>query len=221
MKIFKKNHPLQTRLEEIFNTLAHGVGIFLSIAALVILIIASALAASPVKIIASIIYGLSLVTLYTTSTLYHGVQNPKLKKTLIKLDHAGIYFLIAGSYTPFCLITLHGPIGWSLLAIIWLCAFSGMIIKFVFKDYNRYRHLSLAMYLVMGWLALFVIEPLWQSLTLHGFILLIAGGLCYTIGSIFFALDHKYHFGHFMWHLFVLAGSICHFFAILFFVILS
>ena len=211
-----KIRPYQSSLEEWFNSISHFIGSLLSIAALVILIIKSHHHQSSLMMMSSIFYGTSLILMYTASGLYHLIPYVNTKKTLKIIDHCCIYILIAGSYTPFCLLSIKGAFGWSLFGVIWACAVLGVVFKFFYT--GRFPKLSLFLYIVMGWLAIVAIDPLFTTLTLNGMFWLIGGGLCYTIGVIFFVLDHKYYFAHFIWHLFVLAGSILHFFALLFFV---
>jgi hemolysin III len=165
-----------------------------------------------VQIVSYSVYGVTLVLLYGISTAYHGVRVPKAKHLLRIMDHAAIYFLIAGTYTPFALISLRGVWGWSLLGIIWALAASGVIFKVFFI--GRFPRASVALYLGMGWLAMVAVRQLFVHLPTMGLILVFAGGLFYTLGVLFFAFDYK-RFHHAIWHLFVLAGSVCHFFAVL------
>jgi hemolysin III len=164
------------------------------------------------QIISYSIYGVTLVLVYATSTAYHSIRLPKAKRILRTLDHVAIYLLIAGTYTPFALISLRGAWGSSLLGIIWALAACGVVFKIFFL--GRFPRASAAFYLAMGWLALIAVRQLFATLPLLGLILLFAGGLFYTFGILFFAFDHM-RFRHAVWHLFVLAGSICHFFAVL------
>ena len=209
---------MQTRTEELFNASSHAVGTLLSIAALIIMIDLSSLAGHPLTIVSSAIYGASLVFMYAASTLYHIAVEPSLKKKLKIVDHSSIYFLIAGTYTPFMLVTLHGAWGWSLFGVVWGLALIGLVFKLFFT--GRFEFISLTMYLLMGWIVLIAIKPLIHHLNFDGLMWLFAGGLFYTLGVVFYATDHKYKFNHFIWHIFVLAGSLYHFFAILFYVIL-
>jgi hemolysin III len=156
-----------------------------------------------------------LLTLYLTSTLYHSVRG-KAKAILQRLDHCAIYLLIAGTYTPFMLVTLRGPWGWSLFGVVWGLALFGIVQEYVYA--KGARILSLVIYVAMGWLVVIGIKPLLAALEWNGFLWLVAGGLCYTGGIAFYATDHKLRHGHGIWHLFVLAGSSCHFIAILFYV---
>jgi hemolysin III len=210
--------------EEIANSVIHGLGATLSVAALTMLIVFAAQAGNPWALGAGIVYGISLVLEYTASTLYHSFPWPRVKHVFKILDHAGIYLLIAGSYTPFCLVTLRtatwGPIknvGIWLFAIVWALTITGIATE-AFWAY-RPRWLSAAVYLFMGWLVVLAINPLMSALAPAGIWLLVAGGLCYTIGTIFYVLK-KVRYMHAIWHVFVLAGSILHFLAILIYVII-
>jgi len=154
----------------------------------------------------------TLVLLYATSTVYHSVRLPRSKRILRTLDHSAIYLLIAGTYTPFTLISLRGAWGWSLFGIVWALAATGVVFKIFFT--GRFPKTSVVIYLFMGWMAMVAARQLFANLPRNGLILLFAGGLCYTLGVLFFAFDHK-RFHHAIWHVFVLGGSVCHFFAVL------
>ena len=160
--------------------------------------------------------GILLVALYAASTAYHSVRRRTIKAVLQKLDHCSIYLLIAGSYTPFALVSLRGAWGWSLLGVVWGLALLGIAQEIWWA--RGARVLSLVIYVLMGWLALVAVVPLWQALTPAGFAWLLAGGACYTLGIVFYALDHRVRHGHGLWHLFVLGGSVCHFFTVFFYV---
>jgi hemolysin III len=178
---------------------------------LAVLVTLAGLHHNPRQIVSYSVYGVTLVLLYGASTAYHGVSLPRAKRALRVLDHAAIYLLIAGTYTPFALISLRGVWGWSLLGIIWALAASGVVFKIFFI--GRFPRISVVLYLAMGWLALVAGRQLFAHLPAEGLALLLAGGLCYTLGVLFFAFDHK-RFHHAIWHVFVLAGSVCHFFAV-------
>jgi hemolysin III len=203
--------------EEIANSVIHGVGVALSIAALVMLVIFAALSGDAFKLAASIVYGVSLVLEYAASTLYHAFPQPRVKYVFKILDHCGIYLLIAGTYTPFCLVTLRDSGGWQLFFVVWALALAGIAME-AFWVY-RPRWLSAAVYLGLGWIVVLAIGPLKAALDPAGLWLLIAGGLCYTLGTIFYVLK-KIPYMHAIWHVWVLAGSILHFLAVLLFVIL-
>jgi hemolysin III len=193
---------------ERFNTITHLVGAVLALAGTTVLVTQSALQADPWKIVGFSVYGAMLITLYLASTLYHALRG-RAKAVFKKLDHCSIYLLIAGSYTPFALVSLRGPWGWSLLGAVWGLAVLGIVQELWLA--RGARVLSLVIYVLMGWLALVAVVPLWQALTPAGFGWLAAGGACYTLGIGFYATDHKLRHGHGIWHLFVLAGSGCHF----------
>jgi hemolysin III len=200
---------------ERFNSISHLIGAALAIAGTAVLVVLAARVGDPWKIVSFSVYGAMLVGVYVFSTLYHSLRG-RAKNVLRKFDHCSIYLLIAGSYTPFALVSLRGPWGWSLLGAVWALALLG-IVQEIWVAKGK-RVLSLALYLVMGWLALVAIVPLWLALTPAGFAWLAAGGALYTGGIAFYATDHKVRHGHGLWHLFVLGGSACHFFAVLFYV---
>ena len=193
---------------ERFNSITHLVGTVLALVGTTVLITQSALQADPWKIVAFSVYGAMLIALYLASTLYHALRG-RAKAVFKKLDHCSIYLLIAGSYTPFALVSLRGPWGWSLLGAVWGLAVLGIAQELWLA--RGARVLSLVIYVLMGWLALVAVVPLWEALTPVGFAWLAAGGACYTLGIGFYATDHKLRHGHGIWHLFVLAGSTCHF----------
>jgi len=196
---------------ELANALTHAIGVALALAGLAVLVTLASLQGSPRRVISYSIYGVTLVLLYAASTAYHGIRLPRAKRLLRTLDHIAIYLLIAGTYTPFALISLRGAWGWSLLGMIWALAAIGVVFKLFFT--GRFPRTSTVVYLAMGWLALIAIRQLFAHLPLAGLVLLFAGGLCYSVGVLFFAFDQKLRFNHAIWHLFVLAGSACHFFA--------
>ena len=200
---------------ERFNSISHLVGAALALAGSSLLIVVAARLGDPWKMVSFSIYGVMLVTLYLFYTLYHSVRGTA-KDVLRKFDHCSIYLLIAGSYTPFALVSLRGAWGWSLLGVVWSLGLLGMVQEIWFA--KGARVLSLVIYVLMGWMALVAVEPLWQALKPAGFAWLVAGGLFYTVGIIFYATDHKVRHGHGLWHLFVLAGSICHFLTVLLYV---
>jgi hemolysin III len=193
---------------ERFNSISHLVGAVLALMGATMLVTQAALLADPWKIVSFSIYDTMLVALYLASTLYHALRG-RAKAVFQKLDHCSIYLLIAGSYTPFALVSLRGPWGWSLLGAVWTLAVLGIVQEIWLA--RGARVLSLVIYVLMGWLALVAVVPLWKALTPGGFAWLAAGGACYTLGIAFYATDHKVRHGHGIWHLFVLGGSACHF----------
>ncbi len=197
---------------EKFNAWTHLVGAALALAGAVWLLMLALPGGDPWKVFSVAVYGVTLVILYSASTLYHSVRG-RAKRILQKLDHLSIYLLIAGSYTPFCLVTLRGPWGWSLFAIVWALAVGGMLQEI--KPRSEARVMSLVIYAVMGWIVLVAIKPLIAGLGMAGFIWLAAGGVLYTVGIIFYAFDERFRHWHGIWHLFVMAGSLAHFIAIL------
>lgn len=197
--------------EERVNTATHAAGLVLSVAGLVLLIVFSVLRGTIWHVTACAIFGAALVLAYTSSTLYHAVRSPELKLLLRKFDHAAIFLLIAGTYTPFLLVSLRGPWGWSLFGVIWGLALAGMVLKFWCA--GRFRVLSTLIYIIMGWMIIIAFAPLTRTIQSGGMWLLVAGGLCYTGGTVFY-LWRRLPFHHGVWHLFVLGGSICHFFAV-------
>jgi hemolysin III len=197
---------------ERFNAITHLVGAVLALAGTVILIVVAALEGDPWKIVSVSIYGTTLVLLYTFSTFYHSLRG-RAKNILQKLDHDSIYLLIAGSYTPFCLVTLRGPWGWSLFGVEWGFAALGILQEVLWK--SERRPLSLVIYVVMGWASLVALVELFHALGPGGFAWLVAGGLLYTIGIVFYLMDTRVRHAHGIWHLFVLGGSAAHYIAIL------
>lgn len=201
--------------EEIAHSLTHGVGLLLGIAALILMVVISASHGTAVHVVSSAVFGTTLILLYATSTLYHALPPGPAKRVFRVLDHAAIFLLIAGTYTPFTLVTMRGPWGWSLFGIVWGSALSGILLE-AFTG-GRGRRLQLALYLAMGWSVVAAVRPLVQRLETGGLVLLVAGGLAYTAGILFY-LRRSLRFHHAIWHVFVLAGSICHFFAVLLYV---
>ncbi len=200
-----------TRAEEIASSFTHGVGALLSILGLIYLIHLALNSHDVWHWVGFFVYGLSMFVLYLNSTLYHSIQHPKVKHVLRVLDHASIYLLIAGTYTPFLLISLRSPFGWTMLVLIWFIAFTGMLLTPVFL--TRFKKLSLASYIFMGWISIFLIYELFQVISFEGLVWLIAGGVVYTVGTIFY-MWKSLKFSHPVWHLFVLGGSVCHYISI-------
>jgi hemolysin III len=202
--------------EEIAHSVTHGIGVLMSVVALATLLMYSSRYGDAWHIVSSGIYGLTLIALYTSSTLYHSVTVPDLKRVLQRLDHAAIFLLIAGTYTPFTLVNLRGGWGWTLFGMVWSIAIAGMIMELIVK--KRYKRISLGLYLGLGWLVMIAIEPMIANVAPGGLILLLVGGLFYSLGVIFYVWKTLvYH--HAIWHAFVLAGSASHFFAVFLYVI--
>ncbi|AMK29089.1 MULTISPECIES: PAQR family membrane homeostasis protein TrhA [Pseudomonas] len=200
---------------ERFNAWTHLVGAVLACIGAVWLIVVAGLQGDPWKIVSFSIYGFTLLLLYSISTLYHSTRG-RAKRIMRKLDHLSIYLLIAGSYTPFCLVSLRGPWGWSLFGVVWGLALVGMLQEI--KPRSEARILSIIIYALMGWIVLVAVKPLLHSLGGAGFAWLAAGGVFYTVGIIFFAFDSRFRHWHGIWHLFVIAGSLMHFVAVFFYV---
>ncbi len=197
--------------DEWANSLTHGLGLILSLIGFFLLIGTTLQEENREKFLSFAVYGASLIALYAASTCYHTLKHPRLKKIFRTVDHCAIYLLIAGSYTPFTVLSMGGLWGWTLFSIVWCLAIFGIFFKIFFK--HRFKILSTSLYLLMGWLIIVAIQPLINSLHVEGLYLLFGGGLCYTLGVIFYVLD-KRRFYHAIWHLFVLGGSVCHYFAI-------
>lgn len=201
--------------EEIGNSVTHGVGTLLAIAGCVIVVVMAAIHGDPWAVVSAAIYGASLIILYCMSTLYHAFTGPRVKGVFRVLDHSTIFLLIAGTYTPITLVTLRGPLGFTLFGIIWGMCILGIVLNAV--SIERFKKFSMICYLVTGWAVIVAIRPMIAHMKPGGLWLLVAGGVCYTVGIVFYKLKHK--FMHAVWHLFVLAGSILHYFSILFYVV--
>lgn len=195
-----------SRGEEIASAITHGVGTAMAVASMVYMLARAG--GEPVRVVAAVVFGTSLVLLYLASTLYHTFSSPRLKGLLQTLDHACIYVLIAGSYTPLSLISLRGPWGWGLLSVVWLLALGGVWLKTVGRG-RKDHWMSTGLYIAMGWLAIIAIVPILRNLPLAGVAWLVAGGICYSLGVVFFSWQ-RLRFNHAIWHLFVLGGSACH-----------
>ena len=211
--VTESQHRPQSLGEEIANSVIHGVALLASLAALPVLVLAASGQRDPWQIAGATVFGATLILLYSASTLYHAVPSTGAKRVLRVLDHGAIYLLIAGTYTPFTLGALRGPIGWMLLVTIWALAIFGILAKWVYRF--RFPRLSTALYLGMGWLILLALRPLIAHVSPAGLVWLIAGGVCYTAGVVFYATDGRIRYGHAVWHGFVAAGSACHFCAVL------
>jgi len=199
--------------EEIFNSITHGIGTLLSIAALVLLVVFAVIKGNAWHVVSFSIYGSTLVLLYLSSTLYHSFTKEKIKNLFARFDHAAIFLLIAGTYTPFVLTVLRGALGWTIFGIIWGLAITGVVIRSVYL--TRFRKLMVGIYLAMGWMFVFAIVPILNNLPGTSLVFLFVGGACYSLGVIFYSW-RKLKYGHGIWHLFVLAGSIMHFFSVLY-----
>jgi hemolysin III len=197
--------------EELANSITHGIGMLLSLGGLILMATFSFKMAPNWNAASLPIYGAALLLLYTSSFLYHSFHSPKLTPLFRKFDHSAIYLLIAGTYTPFSLVTLSGTVGWTLFLAEWILAIAGVAFTVFF--FGRFKVIALFTYILMGWLVIFAIEPLMASMPTNGVILLIGGGILYTGGVVFYKWD-KIPYNHAIWHLFVLSGSICHFLCI-------
>ena len=204
--------------EEIANSVTHGAGLVASVAGLGVLVTAAVRRGGAWLIISCVIYASTLVLLYTASTLYHSLAATRARRVFQIIDHSAIYLLIAGTYTPFALVNLRGPWGWTILVIVWALAAAGVTAKAVFGP--RWPIVSTVLYIAMGWTAVVAFKPLMQHVAPPGIAWLVAGGLAYTGGVVFYAWD-RLRYNHAMWHVFVLGGSICHFIAVLFYVVPS
>ncbi len=207
---------LYSKTEEIFNVATHGMGFLMSVAALTILVVFASLYGNAWHIVSFSIYGASLVILYLASTAFHLVQKQKIRNWLNVFDHISIYLLIAGTYTPFLLVTLRGPWGWSFFGIVWGLAIAGIVLKLFFT--GRFNLVSTIIYVALGWIILIAISPLSNALSFDGLMWLLAGGICYSVGAVFFLLN-KLPFNHAIFHVLVVAGSACHFVAVFWYVL--
>lgn len=207
------NESYYTKGEEIANAVTHGIGALLAIAALILLIVFSSLYGDSWYIVSYTIFGVSLVILYSASTLYHSLPGRKVKDIFQIFDHSSIYILIAGTYTPFTLTVLRGPKGWIIFGLIWGLAVIGIVMKAFWV--KKYVGFSTAVYIFMGWLIVFDLKPILIAMPHTGIVLLVLGGILYTLGAVLFMFDNI-PYNHAVWHIFVLAGSTCHFFSMLY-----
>lgn len=203
-------------LEERINVTSHAIGLFLSLVASLLLVTRASLHGTAWHIVSAAIFGAGLISLYAASTAYHSATRPETRARLRILDHATIYILIAGTYTPFTLVTLNGKVGWVIFSVTWAMAATGMYLKLHFT--GRFNLLSTLMYVFMGWIIIFAVEPLVASLPRGGLYWLIAGGLSYTLGAVIYSIK-SIPLNHAIFHLFVLGGSVCHFVAVYFYVL--
>lgn len=208
MSTVKKRYTLG---EEIFNSVTHGMGSLLSIAGTVVLIVFSAINSDAFAVVSSAVYGASLIILYTMSTLYHSITNEKAKKFFRIMDHNTIFFLIAGTYTPYTLAVLRSPLGWVLFGVVWGAAAIGIVLNSI--DLEKFSKISVVCYIAMGWVIIIAVKPLMNSMPFISFALLVAGGIFYTIGVIFYAIKKVKYF-HSVWHIFTVIGSALHYFSV-------
>jgi len=206
----------QTLAEEIANSITHGVGTVLSLVGLMTMVIYASEMGDAYRIVGATVFGLTMVLLYLASTLYHSFQGPSIKPWLRKIDHSAIYLLIAGTYSPFTLVSLPGAWGWTLFGIVWGLALFGVTFKLLYI--HKFEFVSVLVYVGMGWLGAIAFKPTLAALSVHGMAWLAAGGLCYTVGVLFYAW-RKLPFHHAIWHLFVMGGTFCHFYAVQFYVL--
>jgi hemolysin III len=202
--------------EEIANSITHGVGLLASVIGFPILVYVAAQDGDTWRVMSCTIYATTLVAVYAFSTLYHAIPHPRAKRVFRILDHSAIYLLIAGTYTPFTLVNMRGAVGWTLFGIVWAMAALGIVFKAVFSV--RFAVASTVLYVLMGWMIVGAIKPLLSNVALGGVLWLVAGGLLYTTGVLFFAWQ-KLRYSHMIWHVFVFAGSVCHYFAVLWYAV--
>ncbi|PAV25692.1 channel protein (hemolysin III family) [Tamilnaduibacter salinus] len=200
-------------IEELINWLTHGIAALCSVAGMVVLIVLASQEANPWKIVSFSIYGTSMTLLFLASTLYHAARKPRARRLFKMFDHCAIFLLIAGTYTPFLLVNLRGAVGWTLFGIIWTLALGGILLKLIYG--HRHKALQVTVYLLMGWLIVFASAELAASVNSTGLWLVVAGGITYTLGVVFY-VTHAIPFNHAIWHLFVIGGAACHFFAVFF-----
>ena len=199
--------------EEIANSVSHGVGLLATVAATPVLIIAAVQRGGAEGIVGASVFSATMVLMYLTSTLYHALPRNRAKQVFQILDHGAIFLLIAGTYTPFTLGVLRGMWGWTLFGLVWSLALTGIVLKIVYGAW--YQRFSTFLYLVMGWLVVIALKVLWLRVSMWGLVWLLSGGLAYTVGVAFFLVDDRVRYSHFIWHLFVIAGTSCHFIAVL------
>lgn len=210
---------IQTPREELLNAVSHGFGLLLALASLPILVAIAARQGTAATVVGAVLFSSTMAVLYFASTVYHALPHGAWKRRFNRLDHASIYLFIAGSYMPFTLGPLRGPWGWSLFCVVWGIAAVGTLAKLL----NRLRHplWSTGLYVGMGWIALVAVPPMIERIGARGLMLLVAGGVAYTVGALFFLLDGRYRYAHFVWHLFVLSGSTLHFLAVALYAVAS
>ncbi|WP_298508896.1 hemolysin III family protein [uncultured Kordia sp.] len=216
MKAEKDGAYYYSPFEEKLNIISHGIGIILGVVALIFLVLHAVQNGTPVHVVSFSIYGVSIIVLYLASTLYHKATKPLVRNRLRIFDHAAIYVLIAGTYTPFALVTLEGVVGWTIFGLVWGFALIGITLKLFFT--GKFDKLSTLMYVFMGWIIIFAIKPLIANFSSEGLFWLLAGGVFYTIGAVLYSIQ-KLPLNHAIFHVFVLAGSICHFVSVYFYVL--
>ncbi len=199
----------QSMGEEIANSISHGVALLAAVAAYPLLMVHTARHSDTAGVVGVVIFGAAMISLYLASTLYHALWPGKAKRLFHRLDHIAIYLLIAGTYTPLALNVLQGAWGWSILSVVWGLAVIGIVVTAIFGA--RFSTFSTAIYLLMGWLILIAIKPLWSHISANALVWLVSGGLAYTAGVVFYLIDQRVKYAHFIWHLFVIAGTSCHF----------
>lgn len=217
-KKIKITIPKYTLGEELCSAITHGIGVGLSITALVLMVVKAAMSGSALAVVSSAIYGAMLIILYAMSTLYHSFS-PRIgaKRVFRIFDHCSIFLLIAGTYTPFSLLVLKGAIGWTIFGIVWGTAVLGIVLNSI--NLEKYKVFSMICYIAMGWVIIFTFKTLVASLSFGGIVFLLVGGVCYTLGAVVYGIGKKVKYVHSVWHVFVLAGSICHFFSVLLYVL--
>lgn len=209
--------PKYSLAEELINSISHGIGALLGIAALVLCIVYAAIKSDAWAVVGVSIYGATLVILYTISTIYHALKINKAKRVFRVLDHCSVFLMIAGTYTPYTLVTLHGALGWVIFGIVWGCTILGIVFNSI--DVDKFQTVSVILNLVVGWIVIIAFKALLTALGWPGVILLISGGVLYSVGAFLYTIGKKIKFMHSIFHFFVVAGSICHFFSIFFYVI--
>lgn len=208
--------PIYTRLEDQLNVSSHALGSALSLIGTVVLLVVAIDSGNPWSVVAAIIYGASLITMFSASTLYHAISQPRIRQLMQRFDHIAILYLIAGTFTPFALVTLQSAWGWTVFGFVWFCAITGTVVHFT--SLRRYHLMMVGLNLLMGWSALLLIGPLMATMEAAGLGMLVAGGITYTLGLIFY-LNPRIWLNHFIWHLFVLMGAGLHFCTVLFYVL--
>jgi hemolysin III len=212
IKALAKQERTQSPGEEIANSVSHGVGLVAAVAAAPVLVFSAVQSGGAARIAGASVFAASMVLLYSISTLYHALRRDRAKRIFQALDHSAIFLMIAGTYTPFTLGVLRGPLGWTLFGLVWGLALAGVVLTAA--GGVRYPKLSTALYLAMGWLVIIAIKPLWLRVPPWGLFWLVAGGIAYTVGVVFYAAK-RVRYSHFVWHLFVITGTACHFIAVL------